>query len=153
VTAALPGEGARPAPDAGDARGWAYDPWREHPLTASFATLAALALCALVVAARLPFVLGGALSVICVLAFAPAIAPVECRVDGAGASRRGLLGWERRAWSTVRRAEHVPAGVLLSPFAARHWLDGPRGITLPLPSARRDELLAAIERLRGAGGR
>jgi len=129
---------------------WAFDPWRERPRMAALAGACALAMCVLVLALRLPFVLAAALCVVCVTAFAPALSPFECRLDRAGAARRGPLGWERRRWSDVRRAEAVPAGVLLSPYAARHWLDGPRGLLLPLPAARRDEVVAAISRLRSA---
>jgi len=150
MTSALPGETPRAAPAAGGALRWDYDPWREHPVTAALAALSALALCALVVAARLPFLLAAALCIACLMVFAPALSPVECRVDGAGAARRGPLGWERRGWDRVRRIERVPAGVLLSPFPARHWLDGPRGLTLPLPAGRAGELLPAIEARRGA---
>lgn len=129
---------------------WYFDPWRERPRTAALAALAALLLCALVVAARLPFVLAAALCVACIASFAPALSPVECRLDAAGVARRGWLGWERRAWPDVRRVVNVPAGVRLSPFATPNALDATRALLLPMPGGRRDELREAIARLRSA---
>ncbi len=131
---------------------WVYDPWRERPRTAALATACALALCALVVWARLPFLMGAALCVLCVGSFAPAIAPVECRLDDAGAARRGLLGWERRPWREVRRVERVRGGALLSPFERPQWLDRTRAMLLPMPPARRDELRGHLDALRAAHG-
>lgn len=131
---------------------WLFDPWRESPRTAVLASLAALALCALVLAARLPFVLASALCVACVASFSPALTPVECRVDEAGAARRGLLGWERRAWPDVRRVIDVPVGVRLSPFATPNVLEATRALLLPMPRARRSVLRAEIARCREAHG-
>jgi hypothetical protein len=127
---------------------WAFDPWRERPRVALLATACALGLCALVVTARLPFVLAAGLGIACVASFSPALTPVECRADACGASRRGLLGWERRRWEDVRRLEELPAGVLLSAHARRHWLDATRAMVLPMPAARRGELRAALDALR-----
>ena len=131
---------------------WKYDPWRERRGRAVAATACALGLCGVVVAQRLPFLLAAALCTISVLAFAPAIAPVECRLDTAGATRRGPHGVERRAWADVRRIEPLPSGVLLSPYARRHWLDAQRALALPTPACRRAELAATILQLwRGDG--
>jgi hypothetical protein len=146
MTPALPTTGA----PTGTGVDWVYDPWRERPRMAAAAALCALALCALVLALRLPFVLAAGLCVAGVSSFSPALTPFECRLDPDGAARRGPLGWERRRWADVRRAEEVPAGVLLSPYPSRHWLDGPRGLLLPLPSERRAELVRAIARHRGS---
>ena len=136
----------------GEAVVWVFDPWRERPGSAAAAATCALALCALVLALRLPFVLAAALCIACVASFAPAVAPVECRIDEAGVARRGPLGWDRRRWTDVRRSEPLPAGVLLSPFATRHWLDPTRALLLPMPAAKAGELRAAVDRFRGARG-
>lgn len=129
---------------------WRFDPWRERPRVAVCATLAGLGLCGLVAWARLPFVLAAALCVACLASLAPAIAAAECRLDAEGVARRGPLGWERRPWSAVRRIEHVRGGVLVSPFARRHWLDGTRAMLLPMPAAQRGALSAACIALRDA---
>lgn len=124
---------------------WRYDPWREHPVTASTAAVLALAMCVLIASLREPLLLTLALSVLCVASFSPAVTPVECRVGADDLARRGLLGWERRPWSAIRRLVPLPEGVLASPYATRHWLEGMRGLVLPLPAAQRVELLAALE--------
>ncbi len=141
------------ASPTGGAVVWAFDPWAEQPRTARVAALCAVGMCVLVVSARLPFLMGVALAVFCVASLSPALTPVECRVDAAGAARRGLLGWQRRRWEDVRRIETLPAGVLLSAHARRHWLDATRAMVLPMPAARRDALRAAVDELRGVHGR
>lgn len=50
---------------------------------------------------------------------------------------------QRRPWSTLRRRVDEQRGLLLSPFARRSVLDGPRGIYLRLP-ATGDPARAAV---------
>jgi hypothetical protein len=126
---------------------WTYDPWRERPRVAWVAALSALALCLLVLAAHEPFLIALALCLFCVGSFAPALAAVEVRLDAQGIARRGLFGWERRAWHDVRRIDELPAGLMLSPYARRHVLDATRGWSLPMPAADRLALRASVRRL------
>ena len=126
---------------------WTYDPWRERPRVAWVAALSALALCLLVLAAHEPFLIALSLCLFCVGSFAPALAAVEVRLDAQGIARRGLFGWERRAWRDVRRIDELPAGLLLSPYARRHVLDATRGWSLPMPAAERLALRASVRRL------
>jgi hypothetical protein len=147
--AAAPATTATPP---GEAVVWAFDPWVEQPRTAVLAALCAAGMCALVVFARLPFLLGVTLAILCVASLSPALTPVECRVDAMGAARRGLLGWQRRRWVDVRRVDRPAAGVLLSTSARRTWLDATRALVLPMPAARRAELRAALDGLRSAHG-
>jgi hypothetical protein len=135
----------------GTAASWVYDPWHERPRVAAAALLSAVALCALVVAAREPFVMSVALCAFCIAAFAPALAKTEVRLDADGAARRSLFGWERRRWAQVRRVEELHSALLLSPYSRRHWLDATRALSLPVPPARRDELAATVRVLREAG--
>jgi len=132
---------------------WLFDPWRERPRAAWGGAAASLALCALVVAARLPFVFATALCVAVIASFSPVVTPVACRVDRDGVARRGLFGWERRAWASVARLERVHGGLLASPFASPHVLDRTRALLLPLPASRRDALRIAAESFRGRHGR
>lgn len=133
------------------ATAWVYDPWHERPRVAAAALVSALALCAVVVAAREPFVMAVALCAFCIAAFAPALAKTEVLLDTEGAARRSLFGWERRRWEQVRRVDELPSALLLSPYPRRHWLDATRGLSLPVPLARRAELAAAVCALREAG--
>lgn len=123
---------------------WVYDPWRERPGVAAAAFAAAAALCAVVIAAREPFLVAVALCAFCIASFAPVLAPTRVRLDAEGAARRALFGWERRRWADVRRLDELPSAALLSPYPRRHWLDMTRSLTLPLPAARRAELLGTL---------
>jgi len=49
----------------------------------------------------------------------------------------------RRSWATSAHRRR-PVGLLLSPYATRHWLDATRGITLPIPRPRRAELAGLV---------
>ncbi len=123
---------------------WVYDPWAERPGVAWTAALVALALCMLVIATGESFLVTLGLCMFCVGAFAPVLTRVECRLEAAGVARRGLLGWERRAWSSLRRMDRLPAGVLVSPYARRHVLDSVRGLVLPMPAAHRERLTRLV---------
>lgn len=151
MTSTLPTEPTAAAAPPGTVAAWVYDPWRERPRVAAGALAAAAGLCALVVAAREPFLVALALCAFCIASFAPAITRAEVRLDAEGAARRSLFGWERRRWADVRRVDELPAAAVLSPYPRRHWLDATRALTLPLPAARRAELLATLRSLREAG--
>ena len=119
---------------------WTFDPWRDRPVAASVAVLAVLLMWLLIASFRLPWVLALAQGVLVAAPLLPAFVPATCRVAPEGAARRGLFGWGHRSWLDVRRIDEVPIGVLLSPYAKRHWLDATRGLTLPMPRPRRAEL-------------
>ena len=123
---------------------WTYDPWRENARVAGLSAACAALLCALVTSLREPLLVTAGLVLVCGAACAPAISRAECRADERRAARRGPLGWERRPWAAIRRIEALPSAILLSPYARRHLLDAQRGLTLPVPAARRDELLALV---------
>ena len=153
MTASLDAAPTTTARPAGEAVVWAFDPWVEQPRTAVLAALCTAGMCALVVSARLPFLLAVALAILCVASLSPALTPVECRVDARGAARRGLMGWQRRRWEDVRRVDTPAAGALLSSSVRRTWLDATRAMVLPMPAARRTELRAALDALWSAHGR
>lgn len=130
-----------------DAVEWTYDPRREHPARAAVAAVVALALALLAFRTGLPFLVAAALAVACTLSVSPALAPARCRVDAAGVARGGLLGWNRRAWSEVRRARCGRRALLVSPYADRHWLDAWRALALPLPERGDAEVRRALQDL------
>jgi hypothetical protein len=119
-------------------------------VAAGVATLAVLGMWLILAASRLPWLLALGLGAFVAAPLAPAFLPVACRIEAAGAARRGALGWMRRSWAEVRRIDDVPVGVFLSPYATRHWLDATRGLTLPMPRPRRAELVAAVRERWGA---
>jgi hypothetical protein len=123
---------------------WTFDPWTERPLPAGVAALAVLGMWLMIAWASLPALVALLLGAFSALPLLPAFVPASCRVGPAGAERRGLWVSARRSWADVRRIEDVPVGVLLSPYAERHWLDATRALTLPMPSAKRSQLRAAV---------
>ena len=123
---------------------WLFDPWSERPAVAGVAALAVLGMWLIVAACRFPLLLAVAQGIVVASPLVPAFVPSTCRIEPAGVARRELLGWVRRSWADVRRIDDVPVGVFLSPYARRHWLDAARGLTLPMPRPRRDELAARV---------
>uniref|UniRef100_A0A832MMF1 PH domain-containing protein n=1 Tax=Eiseniibacteriota bacterium TaxID=2212470 RepID=A0A832MMF1_UNCEI len=137
-----------PGTDAGRDGGapleWTYNPWRERPGLAVAGTALALGVCAVVGALGEGPLLSAGLAAAGVASLAPLFVPARCRVGADGVARRGPLGWSRRPWAAIRRAVAGPGGLLVSPYTRRHWLDPWRAMFLPLPSARRAVLLAAL---------
>lgn len=123
---------------------WTFDPWTERPRAAAVAALAVLAMWLMIAWAALPILIAVLLGVFAALPLLPAFVPASCRVGPSGAERQGLLLAARRSWADVRRVEDVPVGVLLSPYAQRHWLDATRALTLPMPGVQRSTLRAAV---------
>ena len=123
---------------------WTFDPWRDRPVTAGIAAFAVLALWLIIAACRFPWLLALAQAIVVASPLAPAFVPAACRIEVGGAARRGPLGWMRRSWADIRRIDDVPVGVLLSPYASRHWLDATRALTLPIPRPRRAELATLV---------
>ena len=139
----MSGTGAS-TPEASPGVEWTFDPWSERPAAAGVAALAVLAMWLMIVLASLPALAALLIGAFAAVPLLPAFVPATCRVGAQGAERRGLLAGARRTWADVRRIEDVPVGVLLSPYARRHWLDPTRALTLPMPGARRGELRAAV---------
>jgi hypothetical protein len=123
---------------------WSFHPWRERPLRSLAALLFGLALCLVVAGLGESVILTIGLCGAVVASLSPLLAPVGCRVDDAGVTRSGPFGRARRAWSELRRAVSCVGGLLLSPYSDPHWLDPWRGLLLPLPRARRAELMAEL---------
>lgn len=119
---------------------WSVDPWREFPLRAVAGFVAAVAL-ALFAVRNLPGpVAGWAVALALFAILAPAYLPVRCRVDDAGIARRLGFGWERRAWADIRLARLTAHGLYVSTLRNGGPLEPFRGLLLPLPRRRADEL-------------
>jgi hypothetical protein len=131
---------------------WVFNPWRHRPRHAWAAALAILAVTAFVATTELPLMARLALSAGFAAALGPAILPCRYRLDEGGVTLGvGVLD-QRRPWSEFRRAVRTRGGVLLSPFASRHWLDGYRAWFLPRPPRRDDSFDPTLERLLGEHG-
>jgi hypothetical protein len=62
--------------------------------------------------------------------------PASYELHGEGLVVRKPFSRIERPWSAFRRAVFDPGGVMLSPFARRHWLESYRGVRLRFGSAR-----------------
>jgi hypothetical protein len=111
---------------------WTINPWREDPLRATLAAIAALLLW-LLAAWLLPGegLLSTFMGVAVLVVLAPGMIPTQCHVDGDGVARRVLFAWERKAWPAILRARVSVHGLFVSPFAQR---------SRPLLEALRQEL-------------
>ena len=123
---------------------WSFNPWRDRPLPAVAAALMTLAMCLLIGTLREPPLLRAVLGLAIVGTLSPVLSPARCRIDSQGVAIQGPFGIARRRWSDLRRAAPRAAGVLVSPYAQPHWLDGTRGLLLPVPPSGRDALLAEL---------
>lgn len=112
---------------------WSYNPWRERPARALVGSLGAIVFAVVIVALSLPWIMAIALTIAAIAPLAVVFLPMRLRLDEGGASR--LVGplVETRSWERVRRAVRRRDGVLLTPFAARSWLDSYLGFFLPVP--------------------
>jgi hypothetical protein len=139
------GRSESPAAPAAEPLEWSFNPWRERPGLASLALVLVLGACALVASLRESPVLTLGLSLAAVASLSPLFTPTVCRVDGDGVARRGPLGWSRRTWADLRRVTLGAGGLFVSPYLRRTWRDAHRALFLPLPAARSERLLAALD--------
>ncbi|MEO5617735.1 MAG: hypothetical protein ABIS67_08185 [Candidatus Eisenbacteria bacterium] len=131
---------------------WSVDPWREAPLRAIAGFVAVVALGMLAVRWSPTPLAGWALAVALLALLAPAYLPVRCRLDDAGVGRRLGLGWERRAWTDIRRARITGQGLYVSSLRHGGPLEPFRGLLLPLPRAAAPALHHALARAIEAHG-
>lgn len=128
---------------------WTVSPWHDDPRRAALAVIATL-LMALLAAwlLRGEPVPGALLGLAVLIALAPGMVPIRCRVDTHGVGRRILGAWERRAWPEIRRARVDVRGLYVSPLAAAGRLDRFRGLFLPVPrgAGAAADLAAALRR-------
>jgi hypothetical protein len=137
-------------PDAVTPMEWSFNPWREQPARAWFAAASKLLLCLAVASVGIPLVVTLGLCLATMGAVSPAFSPSRCRLDDAGAGRRGPFGWDRRRWDEIRRAAAGRRVLVLSPYTRPHWLDAWRALVLPIPlrdaAPDRDLLLHVLRR-------
>jgi hypothetical protein len=144
------GPAARDAEDP--ALEWSFNPWRQDAARALAGAVAIVAVGVLLAALRVV----PAMSALLVVAFAVSLGPAwlkaHCRVDHAGVARRLALGWERRAWSELRRAVVRRDGLFVSSLAGAGVLASFRGLWLPVPAEARDALIPELRRRVAAHG-
>ena len=131
---------------------WSFNPWRDRPRAAVAAALVTLGLCLVIGTLREPPLLRAILGLVILAALSPALSPAHCRVDAEGVTVQGPFGTARRRWGDLKRVAVRPAGVLVSPLERPSWLDGYRGLLLPVPPRGRDALLAELRGRLGSHG-
>lgn len=131
---------------------WSVDPWREFPLKAIAGFLAAISLALLAVRTMPAPLAGWALALALLAVLGPAYLPMRCRVDDSGIARRLGLGWERRAWGDIRVARLGARALYVSTLRNGGPLEPFRGLLLPLPRSRADELRPVLSAALAAHG-
>jgi len=125
---------------------WSFNPWSERPARSILAALVTLAGGLLLLSLGVAPLAAVALSAALAGSLAPLLLPSRCRVDREGVAERRLLGWERRKWDDIGRAQWVGGGLLISPFAEPRRLDAFRALLLPMPKRERSTLTVEILR-------
>ena len=123
---------------------WTWSPWRERPVRAAIALAFTVFAFALVSQLTASAVLAVLMALAIAGTLAPLLIPSRCRIDASGVALHGPFGWERRAWSDVKRARPGRDAFVVSPFSTPRRLDAFRALVLPIPDRDRDSVLAGV---------
>ncbi|HEU4724973.1 MAG TPA: hypothetical protein VFU59_06690 [Candidatus Eisenbacteria bacterium] len=140
------------APEATPAAGLAWRAWpaRERPAAAAVLLASAVILGILVRQATGDGVLSLAAPLFVLLSVSSWLLPTGYRLTDEALEVRSLGVTRVRPWSEMRRMVVDEAGIFLSPFEQKHWLEAYRGVRL-LTGGNRDQVVAFVEaKLAGA---
>ena len=149
MTTQVPATGAREATPTSASEApleWSYNPWRQNAAGAVAGTLVILLVWAILTSLRLVPVMGALLMLVFAFSLGPAYLVAHCRVDDAGVGRRIVFGWDRRAWTELRRAVTTRDGLFVSPVPEPGLRASFRGLWLPVPIGERLRLLPELRR-------
>jgi hypothetical protein len=96
--------------------------------------------------------LGIAAPLFVLLSLSSYLLPTRYRLTPDAVEVRSLGVVRARPWSEMKRFEEDEAGLFLSPFAKRSWLDAYRGVRLPL-GGNRDGVVAFVQARVARAGR
>ena len=136
---------------AGGGLSWSAWPAKDHPFRALVLLAALTVLGVLVRQGTHDMVLAVAGPLFVLLSVSSWLLPTGYRLTDEALEVRSLGVTRVRPWSEMRRVVVDEAGVFLSPFERRHWLDAYRGVRL-LTGGNRDQVVAFVE-ARLASGR
>lgn len=136
------------APAAG--LSWSAWPARERPFAAAVLVVSAVVLGVLVGRGTQDMVLAVAAPLFILVSVSSWLLPTFYRLTDETLEVRSLGVTRVRPWSEMRRMSVDDAGVFLSPFERKHWLEAYRGVRL-LTGGNRDQVVAFVEaKLAGA---
>ena len=136
----------RPAESEGEGGELAWSAWpaRSRPLAAAVLLAGAVVLGILVARGTGDRLLGVAAPLFVLLSVSSFLLPTRYRLTPDALEVRSLGVLRARPWGEMRRYELDEAGLFLSPFEKRSWLDAYRGVRLPL-GGNRDQVVAFVK--------
>ncbi|HYJ34444.1 MAG TPA: hypothetical protein VE326_14670 [Candidatus Binatia bacterium] len=141
-------------PDAGPdgELSWSVWPARQKPLTAAVIVAGALVLGILIARGTGDRLLGIAAPLFVLVSLSSYLLPTRYRLTPDAVEVRSLGVVRARPWSEMKRFEEDEAGLFLSPFEKRSWLDAYRGVRLSL-GGNRDRVVAFVQARVARSGR
>jgi hypothetical protein len=143
--------GAAPGDDGAELS-WSVWPARQKPLTAAVIVAGAVVLGVLIARGTGDRLLGVAAPLFVLLSLSSYLLPTRYRLTPDAVEVRSLGVVRARPWSEMKRFEEDEAGLFLSPFEKRSWLDAYRGVRLPL-GGNRDGVVAFVQARVARAGR
>jgi len=123
---------------------WSAWPAKDHPIRALVLLASLTVLGVLVREGTHDVVLAVAGPLFVLLSVSSWLLPTEYRLTTKALEVRSLGVTRVRPWSEMRRMTVDEAGVFLSPFERKHWLEAYRGVRL-LTGGNRDQVVAFVE--------
>ena len=123
---------------------WSVWPARGRPLAAAVLLAGAVVLGVLVAKGTQDRVLGVAAPLFVLVSVSSFLLPTRYRLTPDAVEVRSLGVVRARPWSEMKRFEQDDAGLFLSPFEKRSWLDAYRGVRLTL-GGNRDQVVAFVQ--------
>ncbi|MGE5179403.1 MAG: hypothetical protein ACM3PF_09945 [Bacteroidota bacterium] len=123
---------------------WSVWPARGRPLAAAVLLAGAAVLGLLVAKGTQDRVLGVAAPLFVLVSVSSFLLPTRYRLTPDAVEVRSLGVVRARPWSEMKRFEQDDAGLFLSPFEKRSWLDAYRGVRLTL-GGNRDQVVAFVQ--------
>lgn len=146
---------ASEAPESGDAGPeltWSDWPARRKPLTAAVLLAGAVVLGILIARGTGDPLLGIAAPLFVLVSLSSYLLPTRYRLTRDAVEVRSLGVVRSRPWSEMKRFEEDDAGLFLSPFPKRSWLDAYRGVRLAV-GGNRDDVVAFVQARVARAGR
>ena len=131
---------------------WSVWPARRRPLAAAVLLSGAVVLGILIARGTGDRVLGVAAPLFVLVSVSSYLLPTHYRLTRDAIEVRSLGVVRARPWSEMKRFEEDGAGLFLSPFEKRSWLDAYRGVRLAL-GGNRDQVVAFVQARVAPAGR
>lgn len=147
-----PAAAARLVDAESDALTWSVWPARQRPLAAAVIVAGAGVLGVLIAQGTGDRLLGIAGPLFVLVSLSSYLLPTTYRLTRDAVEVRSLGVVRARPWSEMKRFEEDAAGLFLSPFEKRSWLDAYRGVRLSL-GGNRDRVVAFVQARVARAGR